>query len=134
MKRLTDIWYHLVSNTNNNLLYLLPHFQILICNYNELLVLLSFFFWPLKKFRFQSEILGNLFKYILIFLFHYILSFTSSSPCRKDQFAVSYFSTSLIVLIKVYNWEIQHHSSICWCRLADILYIFKIRMDGALLS
>ena len=30
--------------------------------------------------------------------FCFILLFTSSSPCRKDQFAVSYFSTSLIVL------------------------------------
>ena len=29
---------------------------------------------------------------------------------RKDQFAVSCFSTSLIVLIQVYNWEIRHHS------------------------
>ena len=38
------------------------------------------------------------------------LLFTSSSPCRKDQFAISYFSTSLIVLIQVYNWEIRHHS------------------------
>ena len=28
------------------------------------------------------------------------ITFTSSSPCRKDQFAVSYFSTSLIVLIQ----------------------------------
>ena len=32
--------------------------------------------------------------------FCFILLFTSSSPCRKDQFAVSYFSTSLIVLIQ----------------------------------
>ena len=29
--------------------------------------------------------------------------FTSSSPFRKDQFAVLYFSTSLIVLIQVYS-------------------------------
>ena len=52
---------------------------------------------PLKKLCFQTEILGSLFKYIYIFCF--ILLFTSSSPCRKDQFAVSYFSTILIVLI-----------------------------------
>ena len=67
--------------------------------------------------------LGNLFKYIS---FCFILLFTSSSPCRKDQFAVSYFSTSLIVLIQVYNWEIRHHSLVCCCRLADILYILEL--------
>ena len=42
---------------------------------------------------------------------------------NKDQFALSYFSTSLIVLIQVYNWEIRHHSLVCGCELADILYI-----------
>ena len=42
------------------------------------------------------------------------------SPCRKDQFAVSYFSTRLIVLIQVNNWEIRHHSLVCCCGLADI--------------
>ena len=41
-------------------------------------VLFQFFFWSLKKVCYQTEILGGL--------------FTSSSPCRKDQFAVSYFS------------------------------------------
>ena len=41
----------------------------------------------------------------------------------KDQFAVSYFSTSLIVLIQVYNWEIRHRSLICCRGLADILCI-----------
>ena len=33
-----------------------------------------------------------------VYMFCFILLFTFSSPCRKDQFAVSYFSTSLIVL------------------------------------
>ena len=36
---------------------------------------------------FQTEVFGNLFKYIFIY---FILLFTSSLPCRKDQFAVSY--------------------------------------------
>ena len=76
-------------------LFLLSLFQILICN--EVLNLFPFFFQPLKKVCFQTEILGNLFKYIC---FCFILLFTSSSPCRKDQFAISYFSTSLIVLIR----------------------------------
>ena len=33
---------------------------------------------------------GNLFKYMF---FCFILLFTSSTPCRKDQFAVSYLPT-----------------------------------------
>ena len=66
---------------------------------------------PLEKVCFQTEI------FVLFFL-------PSSSPCLKDQFAVSHFSTSLIVLIQVYNWEIRHHSLVCCCRLADILYIW----------
>ena len=40
--------------------------------------------------------------------------FTSSSLCRKDQFAVSYFSTSCF-------WAIRYHSLVCRCGLADIL-------------
>ena len=60
-----------------------------------------------------------------VILFCFILLFTSSSPCRKDQFAVLYCSTSLIVLIQVYNWEIQHHSLVCCCELADILNILN---------
>ena len=39
--------------------------------------------------------------------------FTSSLPCRKDQFAVLYFLQVIIVLIQVYNWEIRHHSTVC---------------------
>ena len=116
-------WYMIPTSLlcpNNNLLSLLSHFQIPICN--ELLVLFSFFFWPLKKVCFQTEILANLFKYIY---FCGILLITSSSPCRKDQFAVSYVSKRLIALIQVYNREIRHHSLVCCCGLADILYIFK---------
>ena len=93
-------------------------FQILICN--ELLFLFPFF-QPLKKVCLQTKLLGILFKYIL---FCFILLFTSSSPCREDQFAVLYFSSSLIVLIQVYNWEIRHHSLVCCCGFADILKIF----------
>ena len=74
---------------------------------------------PLEKVCFQTEIKDTLFKYIFFVLFF----LPSSSPCLKDQFAVSHFSTSLIVLIQVYNWEIRHHSLVCCCRLADILYI-----------
>ena len=55
--------------------------------------------------------------------FCFILLFTSSLPCSKDHFAMSYISTSLIVLIQVYNWEIQHHSLVCCCGLADIFFL-----------
>ena len=57
-----------------------------------------------------------MFKYIY---FCFILLFTSSSLCRKDQFAVSYFSTSLIVLIQVYNWEIRQ-----WFVAVDLLTFY----------
>ena len=70
----------------------------------------------------KNRNIGNLFKYIL---FCFILLFTSSSPCRKDEFAVLYFSTSLIVLIQVYNWEIRHHSLVCCRGFADILNILE---------
>ena len=30
-----------------------------------------------------------------------------------------------LVLILVYNWEIWHHSLVCCCGLADILYILN---------
>ena len=42
---------------------------------------------------------------------------------QDNQFAVLYFSSSLIVLIQVYNWEIRHHSLVCCCGFADILNI-----------
>ena len=64
-------------------------------------------------------------KFVKLYIFCFIFLFTSSSPCHKDQFTVSYFSTSLIVLIQVYNWEIRHHSLVCCCGLADILYFSR---------
>ena len=33
------------------------------------------------------------------------------------------FIQVVIVLIQLYNWEIRHHSFVCRCGLADILYI-----------
>ena len=54
------------------------------------------------------------------------LDFCVLSSCRKDQFAISYFSTSLIVLIQVYNWEIQHHSLVCCCGLQIFIYLTTI--------
>ena len=88
MKR-ADRRYYLLSQTNNNPLFLLSYLQTLICN--ELLFLSSFFFQPLKKVCFQTEYWANLLKNIYFCL---ILFFTSSSPGRRDQFPVSYFSVS----------------------------------------
>ena len=71
-----------------------------------------FSFSPWRRFVFNQEYWAI----IWIHLFCcFILLFTSSSSCRKNQFAVSYFSTSLIVLIQVYNWEIQHHALFFFC-------------------
>ena len=36
------------------------------------------------------------------------------------------FLQVIIVLNQVYNWEIRHHSKVCRCRLADILYFGNI--------
>ena len=94
---------------------LLSYFQILICN--ELSVFFHFLLAP------EEGLLANIGQFFKIYDFCFIFLFTSSSPCRKDRFAVSYFSTSLIVLIQVYNWETRHHSLVCCCGLADIIYI-----------
>ena len=73
---------------------------------------------------------------IIIYIFFkiyifFILLLTSSSPCRKDQFAISYFSTSLIVLIQVYNWEIRQRfvavdflTSYILCRSVSLVLSF----------
>ena len=65
------------------------------CHIFKFLSVTNFYFYfhfsfsPLKKVCLQTEILGKMFKYIF---FCFIFLFTSSSPCRKDQFAVLYFS------------------------------------------
>ena len=70
----------------------------------------------LNKFFFYS--------FLLLFCSGFILLFTSSSPYRKDQFAVRIFLQVVIVFIQVYNWEIRTtHALVCGCGLADILYI-----------
>ena len=121
------------------------------------------FFKPLKKVCFQTEILGNLFKYIFFVLFFCLLfhriaarislplhiflqvliivlipssetqgrSVGSGEKARRKPFQVRapLFShptdcpwVSEDELIQVYKWEIRHHSLVCCCGLADILY------------
>ena len=66
------------------------------------------------------------YSFLLLFCSGFILLFTSSSPYRKDQFAVRIFLQVVIVLIQVYDWEIRYHSLVCLFGLADIfLYIFR---------
>jgi len=64
----------------------------------------------------------NIGQICLIYIFCFILLFTSSLPYRKDHSAVLYFLQVIIVQIQVYNWEFRHHSTVCRCGLADILY------------
>ena len=42
---------------------------------------------------------------------------------RRISLPFHIFPQVVIVLIQVYNWEIRHHSFVCRCGLADILYI-----------
>ena len=44
------------------------------------------------------------------------------------------FSTSLIVLIQVYNWEIRHHSLVCRCGRADNLYILARELPDTMIK
>ena len=96
--------------------------------------LLTNFFWPLKKVCFQTEILG---KFVSIYIFCFILLFTSSSSCRKDQLPFYIFLQVVILPVQVYIWEIRHHSLVCRCGLSDILYIlvffFKLYFLQAIL-
>ena len=85
-----------VSYTNNRLLFsvfLFCFFHIFkrLFVLKEALVLSSFSFSPWRRFAFKPKYWANLFKYIF---FCFVLLFTSSSPCCKDQFAVLWFSTS----------------------------------------
>ena len=67
----------------------------------------SSFLAPEEVLSFKLKYWANLFKLINFLVF--ILLFTFSLPCRKDQFAVLHFIQHVIVLIQVYNWEILHH-------------------------
>ena len=76
-------------------------------------------FWDTLYIYIFNKFAKNLFKIYRYFCF--ILLFTCSSPCRKEQL-LFYDFLQVIVLNQVYNWAIRHHSKVCRCRLADILY------------
>ena len=71
---------------------------------------------------FEKMCFRSPFRYIF---FSFILLFTSSTPCRKHQFAVLYFLRVIIVLIQVHNWVIRHHSTVCCCGLDDIIHLMS---------
>ena len=67
---------------------------------------------------FKPKYWANLFNYTFFFfcLFLHRLAVRISLPFHI-------FLHVVIVLIQVNNWEIQHHSLVCRCGLADILYM-----------
>ena len=93
---------------------LLSYFQTLTSY--ELLVLSSNFFWPLKKVCYWA----NLFKYIFFALFFCLLLHRLAVRISSPFYI---FLQVVILLIKVYIWEIRYHSLVCRCGLSDILYI-----------
>ena len=102
MTKLTDIWYYWVFYTNNNSLYLLSHFQIVIRN--EILVLFSFFFFSFsvififllasEEGLFSNRSVGQFVKYISVWFC--IARVQASAAAKKNR--------GLAVLLGV-SWE-----------------------------
>ena len=44
------------------------------------------------------------------------------------------FHQVIIVLIQVYSWEIRHHSLVCRCGLAEVLYFGTKQTKGKMKS
>ena len=107
------------------------YYILFIATFSNLFLLFFFHFSfsPWRRFVFKLKYWAIWLNIYIYIFFCFILLFTSSSPCRNDQFAVSDFSTSWIVLIQVFNWEIWHHSLVCCCGLADILYVIILRIN-----
>ena len=77
---------------------------------------------------FKPKYWADLFNCILFLLFFCLLL-----HCLAVRISLPFhiFLQVVIVLIQVYNWEIQHHSLVCRCGLADILYMTGMtRMTG----
>ena len=66
---------------------------------------------------FLTNLLKIFVKYIDIFVLFFCL--------LVHRLAVRNSLPFIIVLNQVYNWAIRHHSKVCRCRLADILYFGK---------
>ena len=66
----------------------------------------------------------NLFKYIF---FCFILVFTSSSPCRKDHFAISYifFKLSFVFLRGLVLTALKIHPNLC----GDVTFVTVLSTD-----
>ena len=95
-------------------------------NYNLTLLRDMNFFIALFKLKYSA--IGGLNRHktgqVCLNIYIFVLFFSlllNRLAVRKDQFAVLYFLQVIIVLIKVYNWEIRHHSTVRRCVLTDIL-------------
>ena len=83
--------------------------------------------WRSKQKNKTKYIYSNKFIYIFIKLLHRL--------AVRISLPFSDFLQVIIVLIQVYNWEIRHHSTVCRCGLADILYfnlLMQLYETGAL--
>ena len=69
---------------------------------------------------FKPKYWANLFNYTFFVLFFCLLLHRLAV---RISLPFHIFLHVVIVLIQVNNWEIQHHSLVCRCGLADILYM-----------
>ena len=69
---------------------------------------------------FKPKYWTNFFNHIFFVLFFCLLL---HGLAVRISLPFHIFLQVLIVLIQVYNWEIRHHSLVCRCGLADILYM-----------
>ena len=69
---------------------------------------------------FKPKYWTNFFNHIFFVLFFCLLL---HGLAVRISLPFHIFLQVLIVLIQVYNWEIRHHSLVCHCGLADILYM-----------
>ena len=72
---------------------------------------------------FLTNLLKFFVKYIDIFVLFFCLLLLRLAV--RNSLPFHDFLQVIIVLNQVYNWAIRHHSKVCRCRLADILYFGK---------
>ena len=80
-------------------------------------------FRPCRRVVFKPKYWENLFKQIF-----FVLSFCLLLDYLAIRISLAFydFLQVITVLIQIYNWEIRHHSTVCHCGLADILYFVLV--------
>ena len=80
-------------------------------------------FRPCRRVVFKPKYWANLFKQIF-----FVLSFCLLLHHLAIRISLVFndFLQVITVLIQIYNWEIRHHSTVCHCGLADILYFVLV--------